>query len=117
MRGRTTRRAPQATVGVAAPHAKRKDWPRISRHDVYNIQMALIRNHGYFARWVDVGPNKDPVIEVSDGIDDAAITIEVSPDGLSWLIRGHHKEPVSLPLSTRCDLIADAVVAKLRTPR
>jgi hypothetical protein len=26
----------------------------ITREDVYNIQMALLRNHGYFVREVDV---------------------------------------------------------------
>jgi hypothetical protein len=56
----------------------------ITREDVYNIQMALLRNHGYFAREVDVGCNEDPVIQVINDTDRAVITIKASTDGLNW---------------------------------
>lgn len=38
----------------------------ITSEDVDNTQMALLRNHGSFARKVDAGRNEDPVIQVSD---------------------------------------------------
>jgi len=107
---------PNLAVATGDKRSAGEEWPHISSEDVYNIQMALLRNHGYFARWTDVGPNQDPIIRVIDKSDRTAITVEVSADGLNWVIGPDHEKPVFVPLSTRCDRVADAVVDELRKP-
>jgi hypothetical protein len=116
LRVRVTSGEPNLAVATGDKHSACDEWPHICSQDVYDIQMALLRNHGYFARWVDVGPNKDPIIRVIDKSDRIASTIEVSADGLNWVIGADHEKPVVIPLSTRCDRVADAVVDELRKP-
>jgi hypothetical protein len=108
--------APNRTPKAGGKHISRQDWPHISRQDVYNIEMALLRNHGYGARRVDVGRNRDPMIQVVDDTDRIVMTVKVSTDGLNWVIGGDRDVPVVMPLATECADLADTIVAELRKP-
>ena len=78
--------------------------------------MALLRNHGYGARRVDVGPDKDPMIQVTAGTDRVVMTIKVSSDGLNWVIGGHGQKSFVMPPSTGCADLAERIVAEIRKP-
>jgi hypothetical protein len=109
--GRVTGRRPGAAIATSG-----EPWPHITRQDVYNIEMALLRNHGYGARRVDVGPDKDPMIQVIDATDRAVMTIKVSSDGLNWVVGGHGEKSFVMPLSTGCADLAERIVAEIRKP-
>ncbi|MGB3333984.1 MAG: hypothetical protein WBA79_14360 [Mycobacterium sp.] len=102
--------------GSSADTTSGEQWPHITRQDVYNIQMALLRNHGYGARRVDAGPDKDPMIHVVDNADRTVLAMKVSNDGLNWVVCVNGGKPFVLPLTIGCADLADRVVAEVRKP-
>ncbi|OBH85036.1 hypothetical protein [Mycobacterium sp. E2989] len=79
---------------------------------VYDIEMALLRNYGYVARKVD-NPDDDPLLHVLDKAGGVGMTVTVSSDGFHWVAMSSRHKPIVLPIQTPGSRIADAIVPAL----
>lgn len=79
---------------------------------LYDIQMALVRNYGYSAQKVD-NRDDDPMLHVRDDADRVLMIITVSSDEQYWVVIARGHRPVVLPIDTTGSQIADAIVPVL----
>jgi hypothetical protein len=108
------RATPGRSAGTSANSGTQ--WPHVTSQDLYNIQMAFVRNHGFGAQRIELGPQIDPMMRVTDPRTHAVMTMKVSCDGLNWEVTGSGDVSLVEPLDTNCADLADRIVDAIRNP-